>query len=145
VPLWSWLNAAPTGEERTVDYTVVPTYGAPGPGAIITHAQGFFRDFVDQRNAKALTTLVKLGLLDGADVPAVANQPRTANVALGNPKTPSTTWDALCTEIEQELADYVTAAFPTKIDCYARLYKRTSAAADWEKTVQRHHTLLNHP
>ena len=55
------------------------------------------------------------------------------------------TWNALCDEIEQEIADYVEAAFPATIDCYARLYKRKNATLDWDKTQTLHHSLPNHP
>jgi hypothetical protein len=99
---------------------------------------------VDSRNADALKTLVKLGLLDATDVPAVQGQPRSAVVNLGAPRTAHTTWAALCSALEQDIANYIAAAFPTQIDCYARLYKRTSSTADWDKTVQQHHTLTNH-
>jgi hypothetical protein len=143
-PLWSWLKAAPKGEERTIDYHVVPTYGGGGPPTVITDAQGYFQRFVDGRNADALKTLVKLVLLDATDVATVQGQQRSAAVVLGAPKTAHTTWAALCSALEQEIADYIAAAFPTQIDCYARLYKRTSSTADWDKTVQQHHTLPNY-
>ena len=143
-PLWEWLKAAPKGEERTVDYNVVPTYGGGGPPSVITDAQGYFQRFVDGRNPAALKTLVSLGLLDPTDVGAVQGQPRNAAVNLGAPQTAHLTWAALCGGIEQEIADYVAAAFPIQIDCYARLYKRTSSTADWDKTVQQHHMLTNH-
>lgn len=32
-----------------------------------------------------------------------------------------------------------------KIDCYARDYKRGSAASDWDKTQTLHHSLRNYP
>ena len=143
-PLWSWLKAAPKSEERTVDYRVVPTYGGGGPPSVIADAQGYFQRFVDGRNAAALQTLVRLGLLDATDVATVQGQQRTAAVVLGAPKTTHTTWAALCSALEQDIADYIAAAFPTQIDCYARLYKRTSSTADWDKTVSQHHTLTNH-
>ena len=144
-PLWEWLKAAKNTQERTVDYQVIPTYGGGGPKRTKRDAIGYFRDFVDNRNKDALKTLVKLKLVAKQDVKALKGQPRSAAINLTAPKTAAATWDALCDEIEQEIADYVAAAFPAKIDCYARLYKRGSAVSDWDKTQTLEHELRNHP
>jgi DNA/RNA non-specific endonuclease len=143
-PLWEWIGAAKGKQERTADYQVIPSYTG-GSKRTKDDAIDYFRDFVDKRNDDALKTLVKLKLLHKKDVKAVKGQPRKAKVNLANAKTTAATWDALCNDIEKEIADYVAAAFPTKIDCYARLYKRASAKSDWDKTQTKHHSLRNYP
>jgi hypothetical protein len=135
IPLQTFLGGGAKGHTRSIDYTVTPIYGTPS--AVIADTTMMFDAFLTANRTKALSTWVRLGLIDALDVPNLLTATLTDPVVL----TKGGTWAALVASARALALQYVTDHFPASIVCNARQYDLAPGAAAWDKTVRMDETI----
>jgi hypothetical protein len=160
-PLRKFLQNAPKGYKRKIDYKVVARYGSPSN--VVADAKSRYDDFLVNHRREALDAWVSLGLLKSKEVKdqkvkvksntkgkksktkKVKSKLRTATLTDKIPLAKGGTWDKLVTQKRNEVAAYVKAHFPASIWCTARQYERDKQAKTphWDKTDRMEHEIAH--